>query len=238
MREGLDKSAAVVRWSQRRVLTRAAGNVLLGVAVGLLSHYAVTDVVNASGQALLSARMADVAVERAAESGSRLAGRTPDLDLAGWGEEDGAYWDALSGGGPFARLVIAKMGLDCVVVKGAGPADLKLGPGWIPGTDFPAGTGNVGIAGHRTTYGSPFGRIDELVPGDEIALYSPYRRYTYEVTRTLVVAPDFVEVIAHTEEPMITLTACHPRGSARYRYVAQAKLVEVRRLAAGPPRER
>lgn len=76
----------------------------------------------------------------------------------------------------------------------------------------------------------PFGRLDVLAAGDTIDLYSPYRRYRYEVVRTFVVTPDRVEVIAHTEEPMLTLTACHPPYSARQRLIVQARLVDVRRL--------
>src|SRR5690606_39851434 len=39
--------------------------------------------------------------------------------------------------------------------------------------------GNVGLAGHRTTYGAPFNRIHELQPGDRVvietaAAYSVY----------------------------------------------------------------
>lgn len=46
------------------------------------------------------------------------------------------------------------------------------------------------------------------------------------------VTPDHVEVVAHTEEPMLTLTACHPPYSTRLRLIVQSKLVDVRRLEA------
>jgi len=90
--------------------------------------------------------------------------------------------------------------------------------------------GTCGISGHRTTYGAPFFRIDELTPGDIIDLYSPFRRYRYHVIESLVVTPDQIEVVAPTEEPLLTLTACHPPYSARYRLAVRARLVEVRRI--------
>jgi sortase A len=128
--------------------------------------------------------------------------------------------------------VAPAMGLDAVVVRGTSPADLRRGPGWIDTTDLPGATGNVGISGHRTTYAHPFGNIQMLVVGDTIDLYSPYRRYRYEVVETLTVTPDRVDVVAHTDEPMLTLTACHPPLSAALRWVVRAKLVEATRLDA------
>ena len=52
----------------------------------------------------------------------------------------------------------------------------------------PGQGGNVGIAGHRTTYGAPFFRIDELAPGDEVILTDARGgRYVYSVTDQFIV---------------------------------------------------
>jgi LPXTG-site transpeptidase (sortase) family protein len=202
------------------------GNLLLGAALGLLVYVGVTDLVGAADQADLAS--AFDAVPRA--SGEATASAV--LDFSGWDAMDAAYWRALPDGSAFGRLVAPAMGLDVVAVRGTSPADLRRGPGWIATTDLPGATGNVGISGHRTTYAHPFGNIQALVAGDTIDLYSPYRRYRYEVVETLVVTPDKVEVVAHTQEPMLTLTACHPPFSAALRYVVRAKLVEAKRLDA------
>jgi sortase (surface protein transpeptidase) len=61
-------------------------------------------------------------------------------------------------------------------------------------------------------------------------VYSPYRRYRYSVTASLVVLSHQVEVVESTEKPSLTLTACHPPYSARYRLAVQADLVEVQRV--------
>ena len=95
---------------------------------------------------------------------------------------------------------------------------------------MPGPTGNCGISGHRTTYGAPFGRLAEIEAGDELVLYSPTRRYTYEAVEQRVVRPWELDVIATTEEPMLTLTACHPPYSAAYRLIVHALLVDVRKL--------
>ncbi len=213
--------------------TRAASNLLLGVALGLLSYYTLTTLLTEVAQRDLRDEYADVvafAAEDPEESLETSAG--PVLDFAGWSEQDEAYWGALAEGEAFGRIVIPGIGLDAIVMKGVSPNDLRRGPGWIDWTDLPGPTGTCGISGHRTTYGAPFRRVDELKPGDTIDLYSPYRRYRYEVTGTLIVLPSQTEVVDSTEQPTLTLTACHPPYSAAYRIAVQAKLVDVRRVEA------
>ena len=87
-------------------------------------------------------------------------------------------------GNGLARLEIPKIGVDKIVVEGVGVEDLRKGPGHYPGTALPGVVGNVAIAGHRTTYGAPFGDIDKLKPGDEIILTTVTGRYVYNVTGT------------------------------------------------------
>lgn len=205
----------------------ALGNVLIGIALGLASYYFVTDFVAAREQRALRAEISDRLTGW--ERPDRLAepGKT---GWETWQEEDVAYWKGLADGDVFGRIVIEKIGLDAVVVYGSGTAELKKGPGWIQYTDLPGQTGNVGIAGHRTTYGAPFRHLDELASGDLIHLYSPYRRYTYEVAEKSTVTPDQVEVMDSTEDPRLTLSACHPPFSAQYRLIVQSRLVEMVRL--------
>lgn len=164
-----------------RLTARVLGNLLLGMALGLLGYYMVTDQVTRTEQGAL--------LESAAELGSMGAASPdrlldePEPGYTGWEtwfEEDIAYWRELEEYGVFGRLVIEKMDLDAVVVRGVDREALKRGPGWMPYTDVPAkNRGNVGIAAHRTTYGAPFRRLDDLEAGDTIHLLSPFRRYTY-----------------------------------------------------------
>jgi len=217
---------AARRMDPWRCAARMLGDLLIGVAIGLLGYYAVTNVVGVLDQRSLRAHLpASATRDAVVRSG-------PAKDFAGWAEQDRAYWEKLPEGGAFGRLVIARMKLDAVVVKGVSRADLQRGPGWISWTDLPGPSGNCGISGHRTTYLQPFRAIDTLREGDTIRFFSPYRRYIYRVKRTLVVLPSEVGVVASTATPMLTLTACEPPFSARYRIVVQSDLVEVSRLAA------
>ncbi len=209
---------------------RALGNVFLGVAIGLLGYYGLTSLLSAAEQARLRhdlERYGGVSASVPADIGVKDG---PALDFTDWEAQDKAYWDGLAEGGVFGRLVIDRMDLDTMVVKGVAVGDLKKGPGWVTYTDLPGATGNCGISGHRTTYLAPFRRIEELRPGDTIDLYSPFRRYRYTVVRTFTVTPDKVEVFDPTPVPTLTLTACHPPYSARYRYIVQAELTEAKRL--------
>lgn len=218
-----------------RVALHALGNVLIGLSIGLLSYYFVTDLITGREQDVLRDRMSELGT-MGAPSPDRLV-EEPEPELTGWEtwmEEDVAYWRQLQDGDVFGRIVIETMELDVAVVRGTGREDLMKGPGWITYTDVPGQTGNVGIAGHRTTYGAPFRRLDELEPGDIIYFYSPFRRYTYEVSEKLTVTPDRVDVMRSTEEPQMTLSACHPPFSARYRLIVHAALVEMQRLSETP----
>jgi sortase A len=130
-----------------------------------------------------------------------------------------------------------------VVVEGTSVEDLKSGPGRIRGTAQPGELGNVVLSGHRTTYGAPFARLDELRPGDRVVLETRDRWFTYSVTGTQIVSPYAIEVTypvpgrrgATPTEQLLTLTTCHPRYSARQRMVVSATLTAEQGKDAGPP---
>ena len=213
-----------------RVAAHALGNVLLGLALGLAVYYGVTDFVSRLSQQQLADSVSDSPSIVGSDPERLLVQDGPALDFEGWDAEDRAYWEGLAPGEVFGRIVAPKIGLDSLVVKGHLTEHLKRGPGWIDYTDLPGPTGNVGIAGHRTTYGAPFRRIDEFTPGDTIDVYSPFRRYRYVVAETFQVRPNRVDVMDHTESPVLTLSACDPPYSAAYRLIVRSELVAVTRV--------
>ncbi len=79
------------------------------------------------------------------------------------------------------------------------PEDLKQGPGHYPDTPMPGQFGNSAIAGHRTTYGQPFYRLDEVAPGDEIVLTTVQGRFVYRATGSEVVDANRSDVVATTD---------------------------------------
>jgi sortase A len=107
-----------------------------------------------------------------------------------------------------------------------------LGIGHYPGTAMPGGIGNFAVAGHRTTFGKPFNRIEELQVGDPLVVWTPDAWFVYKVTSTEIVYPYQTGVIAPVPgqpgatptERMITLTTCHPMFSARQRYIVHGVL--------------
>ncbi|HET6952934.1 MAG TPA: class E sortase, partial [Acidimicrobiales bacterium] len=124
-----------------------------------------------------------------------------------------------------AQIRIPAIGVDKIVVEGVEVSDLKKGPGHYADSPLPGQPGNAAIAGHRTTYGAPFNRIDELKPGDEILVTTVQGSFRYEMREQLIVAPDQVEVLGDFGDDRLTLTACHPKYSARQRIVVVAALV-------------
>ena len=123
-----------------------------------------------------------------------------------------------------AVIQIPKIGVNSVVVEGVEVADLKKGPGHYPETALPGQVGNMVVSGHRTTYGAPFYRLDELKPGDQIIVFDAAGPFRYRITETKVVAPTQISVIAPSSDARLTLTTCHPRFSARQRLIIVAAL--------------
>ena len=79
------------------------------------------------------------------------------------------------------RIAIEDIELETLVVEGTSAAALRAGAGHYPSSPLPGEVGNVAIAGHRTTYGRPFNRLDELDAGADIWLSTPVGDYRYEV---------------------------------------------------------
>ena len=143
------------------------------------------------------------------------------------GRDAAAYRRQLETGDPVGVLDVPRLGLNIVVVEGTDHETLKRGPGRDQRTHVPGQSHLVYVAGHRTTYGAPFARIDELRRGDSILFDVPYGRFTYEVTGHRIVAADMLDVLRSQGKEQLSLQACHPRFFATQRYLADARLVQV-----------
>jgi len=146
-------------------------------------------------------------------------------------------------GDAVARIGIPKIGVDQFVVEGVNVDDLRKGPGHYPSTQMPGHEGNSAIAGHRTTYGAPFGDLDQLAPGDTIRLTTVQGDFRYKVTEQKVVDPSEVSVLDPTPDPArpghdlatLTLTTCNPKYSAEQRLIIKAQLELTRGQTAPLP---
>ncbi len=124
------------------------------------------------------------------------------------------------------------------VVAGVETADLKKGPGHYTSTPLPGELGNSAIAGHRTTYGEPFRRLDDLEIGDPIIITDLFNRtFTYTVTAQQIVKPSDTWVTATTDpnKAILTLTTCDPEFSAKRRLIISAEMdLKSSEIAASP----
>ena len=144
-------------------------------------------------------------------------------------------------GDGLTRLRVPAIGLEVLVVEGVTADALRAGAGHYPGTPLPGEPGNVAIAGHRVTYGRPFHRLDELRPGDLLVLETPFAVHTYRVPAEVdghanpwVVPPTDIGVVGqHVGGSVLTLTTCHPKGSARQRLIMRFELVDSKQLTPG-----
>lgn len=127
-------------------------------------------------------------------------------------------------GDAFGLIEIPSIGVEHAIVEGVGRDELQKGPGHYPHSPLPGRSGNVSVAGHRTTYGSPFGDLDALENGDEITVTTDDGTFTYIVTDQLIVDPSDVSVIEPTDDARLTLTTCNPKYSARERLIVVAHL--------------
>ena len=133
---------------------------------------------------------------------------------------------------PYAReplvqigsIEIPKIGLNHAIFRGISLRTIDHGPSHWPGTANPGQVGNAVFAGHRVTHSHPFRHIDQLAPGDEVIFNVDGGRHTYLVTGSEVVTPKALHIVDQTPTATATLFACHPPGSARFRYVVRLAL--------------
>jgi sortase A len=149
-------------------------------------------------------------------------------------------------GEAMARIRIPKIGVDKIVVEGTTVEDLRRAPGHYVSTPLPGQVGNAGIAGHRTTYGAPFGELDQLATGDEIFVQTLTGNWRYVLTEDpFEVTPDRLDVLLPRTGPnaltgqeetitTLTLTTCHPRYSAAKRLIVVGKLEDAKPPAPAP----
>jgi sortase A len=161
----------------------------------------------------------------AGSNSTALGGRAPTI-------QPPAPQLALGDGDPVGIIKIPKIGVDQVVVEGTSVPDLRKGPGHYPESPLPGQVGNAAIAGHRTTYGAPFGDLDQLSKNDGISIQTLSGTWHYVLTDDpFAVRPNQTEVLLPTIESgqpvaTLTLTTCNPKYSASQRLVVKARLTE------------
>jgi len=149
------------------------------------------------------------------------------LEPAELAAEAKRYRRATSTGDGIGHLEVPRLGVNMVLVYGTDAKTLKRGPGLDPRTFFPGQNRLVYVAGHRTTYGAPFSKIESLRAGDEIRVEMPYATFTYTVTGSRIVAASDLSVLKSKRYEQIALQACHPRFFASHRWITYGRLTKV-----------
>jgi sortase A len=192
---------------RRERLLRVFGRVILGIglfaALFVLYEIAFTPLTEENSQAsLLSQFQQDVP--------------TTTVDAPG---------ASISEGSPVALMSIPNIGVTQVVAEGTTPSDLKVGPGHLMSSPLPGEAGNVVIAGHRTTYGGPFAKLDELGAGNIIKFDTGRGTVTYVVNSVKHVSPGAPDPILDTPSNRLTLITSDPAIFASGRLVVEASLI-------------
>lgn len=99
------------------------------------------------------------------------------------------------------------------------------------------GSGQLGVAdhnvyfAHRTSHGGSFRTLDRLTIGSTFSMIgADGRTYQYLVTRQEVILPkpaELLKVVDAAGPITVTLVACHPPGSIRYRLAVSGRLIGV-----------
>ena len=133
----------------------------------------------------------------------------------------------LATGELIGKVEIPRLGLSAAVAEGDDDKTLRKAVGHLPDTPLPwHRQGNVALAAHRDGL---FRRLENIRLDDEVRMVTPRGDFQYRVTKTHIVDPGDVWVIAPTAVPTITLITCYPFsfvGNAPRRFVVQAQLVQ------------
>ena len=134
-----------------------------------------------------------------------------------------AHPAAIRRGDTLGELKIPRLHLSVMVFEGDDAGILKVGAGHIPGTSLSPGKGNIGIAAHRDTFFRP---LRSIHPEDVIAWRTPAGETRFGVTKTEIVRPSDVGVLAQTPGRDLTLVTCYPFsyiGHAPQRFIVYAE---------------
>lgn len=199
--------SSVLAWLRQHRAARLGlsglSGVLLLVAIGLIAFPLISNVTAGANEGRLSKELGSASIRNEYLNGDVGIGQS------------------------LTRIEIPAINVNVVVVQGTTDSALQAGAGHYVSTPLPCDVGNVGIAGHRTTFGKPFAYLNRLVPGDKITLVTPIGSCTYQVSGApITVLPTDTAVVANTPgQYTLTLTTCTPRYFATHRLVVHATLV-------------
>jgi sortase A len=124
------------------------------------------------------------------------------------------------------RIQIPAIRVDAPVVQGDGWEQLKKGVAQHTGTTNPGKPGNMVLSAHNDIFGEIFRDLDKLKSGDQVVLFTNQRSYVYVIVDNKIVEPTFVEAMASTSQPTVTLISCYPYMVDDHRIIITARLLD------------
>ncbi len=150
-------------------------------------------------------------------------------------------------GEAWGLLYVPRFGADYTVpvLDGTGDEINSAVLGRYDNSPGPGEEGNLGLAGHRQTYGAVLWDMDTLQEGDRLYLQTANGWWVYETRKVHIVDPTDVEVLdpnpldpgGPADGQWLTLTTCHPPYTVLERMITHAEQVDFVPLAEGPPEE-
>lgn len=112
---------------------------------------------------------------------------------------------------PVARLRVARLAVDEIVLRGDSGPTLAFGPGWAESSALPGGPGLSIVSAHRDTH---FGFLRELAAGDAIRIDSAAGSRTYTVRSMRVADSRSERIETSTAADGLLLVTCYPFDAA------------------------
>ena len=125
------------------------------------------------------------------------------------------YDSDFADGDTMAILTLDRLNIRVAVSEGTDKDVLRVSAGHFNETDMP-GAGNFAIAGHSSRiYTCLFNDLHNAVVGDVIHVKTKAGTRHYVVAELMVVEPDDVDVVEHTNESVLTIVTCTNDGAER-----------------------
>ena len=155
------------------------------------------------------------------------------VDIFGWFvgspqvSTQGAPSNALPDADGFPGYIsIPQIGLTSLVREGT--QFVNSDPSHLVESRSPNQPGNVAIFGHRVSHGHEFKNLDKLGENSLVYLTIGKKLYTYRVTGVDIRLPTDPMLYASTSnDQTLSLVACHPPHSVKYRLVVHAVLIDI-----------
>jgi len=108
---------------------------------------------------------------------------------------------------PVARLRVARLNIDLMVLAGASGRTLAFGPGWMLSSARPGQEGTSVIGAHRDTH---FAFLQDLRPGDLLEMDTLDGHSVYRMTEARVADSRSQRIRPQASRDQLVLVTCYP----------------------------